>query len=82
MLLAGLWKWCSLSSGLQYLAWAAPRGALGCRRAARTVHRGAPEALPGSFLGLWTPRGRLVGGPLRHFRVLKSSCKKFVVSRT
>ena len=82
MLLAGRWNWCSLSSGLQGLAWAAPRGAPGCRRAARTVHRGAPEALPGYFLGLWRPRGRLVGGPLRHFRVLKSSCKKFVVSRT
>ena len=26
--------------------------------------------------------GRLVGGPLRHFRVLKSSWEKFVVSRT
>ena len=82
MLLAGRRKWCSLSGGLRYLAWAALRGAQGCRRAVRTVHRGAPEALPGYFLGLWRPRGRFVGGPLRHFRILKSSCKKFVVSRT
>ena len=82
MLFRGRWNWCSLSSGLQGLAWAAPRGALGCRRAARTVHRGAPEALSGHFFSVWKPRGRLVGGPLRHFQVLKSSCKKFVVSRT
>ena len=82
MLLAGRWNWCSLSSGLQGLAWAAPRGAPGCRRDVLTGHRDAPEALPGYFFGVWKPRGRLVGGPLRHFRVLKSSWENFVVSRT
>ena len=49
VLLAGRWKWCSLSSGLHFLAWAAPRVAPGCRRVARTVRLGAPEALPGCF---------------------------------
>ena len=53
MLLAGRWKWCSLSSGLQYLVWAAPRGATGCRRAIREDFRSSFWRLRRSF---WSSR--------------------------